>query len=265
MQQSRAALQELERIYQERGLMLELPTCFAPSFRAQLDCVCELAPPILSFTFGILPAEDVSRLKRRGCFVIGTATNFKEAQAWADVGADAICLQGAEAGGHRGTFIGDFDSSMVGIIPLLRSVRDQIDLPLIAAGGVMDGYAVRALLSMGADWVQMGTAFLFCDEVALNPAYLNRLISSGAEDTVVTRAFSGKPARGIANHMTCTMASKPVSPYPIQNALTSKLRQWAGNNGNAEYMSLWAGQGVGQGRCMPLGSLLQQIEREMHE
>jgi nitronate monooxygenase len=222
------------------------PNQFAPDFEAQLDALIESAPPIASFTFDVLARAQVDALHRAGSYVLGTANTVAEARAWAEAGADGICAQGAEAGGHRGNFLADVEGSLVGTFALVATIRAAVDLPVVAAGGIMDGRGVAAALALGASAAQMGTAFLIADE-ATTPQAWRRAIEAAPDDpTRLTRAFTGRYARGIENRFMREMRAieRELPAYPVQNRLTQPLRAAAAEAGDPQMMSLWAGQGV---------------------
>ena len=201
---------------------------------------------------------------------MGTATTVAEALAWADVGADAVCASGMEAGGHRGSFLGDFATSMIGTLALVPQCVDALcprGVAVIAAGGIMDGRGIACALALGAQAVQMGTAFLTCPESAIGPAYREALAHAQATDTRTTRIFSGRPARGIVNRMMQALQADEatVPPYPVQNALTGALRRAAAQAGQADCLSLWAGQGVAQVRPMPAAQLVALLAQEWQQ
>jgi len=257
------AIAQLAAFRAELGLGPQaIPNRWAEDFVSQFDALVEAAPPAASFTFGILTPDQCAALKSRGTKVIGTATTLAEAIAWRDVGADAICAQGMEAGGHRGTFLKPVEESLVGIAVLLPAIKRAVDLPVIAAGGIMDGKGVAAMLALGADLVQMGTAFLLSDETAISAPWQAALKSANADDTRLTRAFSGRHARGIENRFMREFAGKDIPPYPIQNALTQELRASAGKASRADMLSLWAGQGVGLIREGTTSAIIQSIWTE---
>ena len=241
------------------------PTQWAPDFPSQLEAVLSCAPPVVSFTFGLIDPDTVSRFQRAGSRVIGTATTVAEARAWEDVGADAVCVQGAEAGGHRATFLGDFEQSSIGLMALVPQVAQAITCPMIAAGGIMTGRAIAAALTLGADAAQLGTAFLSCPESGIAPAWRDRLLRADDDSTRLTRTFSGRYARGIVNDFMTQMQrhEHEVPPYPIQNALTADIRRAAVEQGNSEFMSLWAGQGVGLSRGLPAAQLMDMLAGEL--
>jgi nitronate monooxygenase len=224
---------------------------YAPDFRAQLDMLVELRLPVVSFTFGVLSKVDVARLKAAGSYVIGTATHVAEGIAWRDAGADAIVAQGAEAGGHRGTFIGPFEHALIGTMALVPQLVDATGLPVLAAGGIMDGRGIAAALALGAQGVQMGTAFLTCAESGVPADWKARVRGASDTSTVVTRAITGRHARGIRNPLMQALEAQPdsIAPYPVQNALTQPLRQGASRANDGNYLSLWSGQGGPLGRA----------------
>lgn len=243
-----------------------VPAKFCERFQDQLQALLDAAPPVVSFTFGILSAEVVSRFHAAGSKLIGTATTVAEAKAWEAAGADFICVQGGEAGGHRGSFLGDMEQSTIGLMALIPQVADAVSVPVIAAGGIMDGRGVAAALLLGAQAAQLGTAFLSCPECTISPAWKAALLTARDDSTRLTRSFSGRHARGIANAFMDQMRphENQVPPYPIQNALTGPIRQAAAQANRAEYMSLWAGQGVGMSRQLPAQELVCRLMHEAH-
>jgi nitronate monooxygenase len=256
-----AAIARLAPWYAELGLEPpDTPNQFAPDFDAQFEALVAAAPPAASFTFGLLRADRIARLQAAGTYVIGTATSVAEARAWAEAGADGICAQGFEAGGHRGHFLGELDASLVGTMALVSTIRAAVDLPVIAAGGIMDGRGVAAALALGASAVQMGTAFLLSDE-ATTPGPWRRAIGEATDDpTRLTRAFSGRYARGLENRFMRRMhgVEGQVPAYPIQNRLTQPLRAAAAQADDPELMSLWAGQAV---RLAQAGGAADMVRR----
>jgi nitronate monooxygenase len=220
--------------------------------------------PVFSFTFGALPAADVAALANRGTCVIGTATTVREARLLQAAGVHAVVAQGAEAGGHRGTFDVDPERALAGALALVPLVADAVSLPVVAAGGIMDGRGIAAALALGAAGVQMGTAFLACPESGAHRTYREAILSRAGEGdaTVLTRAFTGRLARGLANRFTDALAAGPVLPYPVQNALTAELRQAAARAGRADLLGLWAGQAHGLARARPAGDLVRDLVAE---
>jgi nitronate monooxygenase len=267
--QVKKALELLGPIRAELGLAAaSAPAKFSEDPQAQFDALVEAGPPVASFTFGILTAKQMDALKARGTRVMGTATTVEEARAWEAAGADFICTQGSEAGAHRGTFLGDFEAALIGTIALVPQVVDAVRVPVIAAGGIMDGRGIAAALVLGAAGAQLGTAFLLCPESGISAAWKDALRGArdggrGA-DTRVTRIYSGKAARGIVNEFMRRMSAveDEVPPYPIQNALTSGIRQAAAKANRPEFLSLFAGQGAAMCREMPAGELIAKLVEE---
>jgi len=247
---------------------LPLPPKWCEDFRLQFDALLEARPAVASFTFGILEKEQVERLHAADIFVIGTATDVEEALAWQEVGADAVCAQGIEAGGHRGSFL-RAQQDGIGTLALVPAIADAVEVPVIAAGGIMDGRGIAAALMLGAGAAQLGTAFLACDESGIHSAYKALLLAAARYPvqarTCLTRAFSGRYARGLVNRFIETMrdAEHLVPNYPVQNALTGAIRAQAAKSGDTESMSLWAGQGVSAIRALPAARLVQTLAEEM--
>jgi nitronate monooxygenase len=240
-----AALRTLKPWYEARGVELPpAPNTYALDFDAQLRAVIAAAPPVASFAFSILTKDQVAALHAREIFVIGTATTVAEASAWEAVGADAVCAQGMEAGGHRGHFLKPLEESLVGTMALVATTRQAVKVPVVAAGGIMDGRGVAAALALGAAAAQMGTAFLLASESMVSPPWRRAIESAGDDATALTRAFSGRYARGIENDFMRAMKDVDVPAYPVQNRLTQPLRTGAAVAGDPSVMSLWAGQAV---------------------
>lgn len=242
-----------------------LPNRFCEDFEDQFAATVEAAPAVASFTFGILSKAEVERLHRTGTIVLGTATTVAEALAWQAVGADAVCVQGAEAGGHRATFLGDFDRSLIGTFSLVPQINARIQVPSIAAGGIMDGRGIDCAIRLGADAAQLGTAFLACPESGIPDCWRDALRSASDDSTRLTTAFSGRPARGLVNTYMELMRSfeRDLPPYPFMNALTTPLRRAAAASGRSEYLSLWAGQGAALSRFIPAAQLMSELEHEL--
>ncbi|MBM4442151.1 MAG: nitronate monooxygenase [Candidatus Rokubacteria bacterium] len=246
-------------------LGLPAPAVPAPpapgSFDTQLAAALESGAAVFSFTFGIVPAEAIAAAHARGMVVAGTATTVEEARALERAGVDAIVAQGSEAGGHRGTFAAPFADAMVGSIALVPQVVDAVGVPVIASGGIMDGRGIAAALTLGASAVQLGTAFLTTDEAGIPPAYKTAILAAREDGTRITRAFSGRPARGVVNRF-MTEVGDDVLPFPLQNALTRPLRTAAASAGRAELLSLWAGQGTRLARREPAATLVERLAKE---
>lgn len=253
--------------YAELGLAPPSPP--APSghgFDDQLAAVLDSGAAVFSMAFAIPAAPYLSAVKERGLFLMGTATTVAEARLLEQAGVDAIVAQGGEAGGHRGSFAGSFEAGLIGTMALVPQVVDAVSVPVVASGGIMDGRGIAAALALGAQAVQMGTAFLTCAESGVIDAYKQAILGAQAHETAITRAFSGRPARGIVNRfMTEVEAAGDILPFPLQNALTRPLRTAAAKQGRAEFLSLWAGQGLGLARRGTAGELMARLVRETDE
>jgi nitronate monooxygenase len=208
-------------------------------YAQKLALVAEQRPAVVSFTFGCPAPDRIGELSRVGIEAWVTATTPREAGAAAKAGAHAIVLQGSEAGGHRASFV-DGDEEPLSTLVLLRLVARQFRLPLIATGGLTDGPAVAAVLAAGAAAAQLGTAFLGADEAGTEPAYRDALASSAP--TALTRAFSGRRARGIVNRFMAEHSSAAPAAYPQVHYATAPLRAAARKRGDADGFNLWAGQ-----------------------
>ncbi len=237
---------------------------YAPDFDEQFAVVLAEEVPILSFTFGALDAEHIKALKQNKTIIMGTATTIDEALTLQERGVDMIVAQGYEAGGHRGTFLGKEEQSLIGGMALIPQIVDKVTIPVVAAGGIMDGRGVLAALCLGASGVQMGTAFLTCKEAGVAQCYQDAITKAKGEDTVLTRMFSGKLARAIDNTFAQAMVTQTEIPdYPIQNKLTKPMRTAAKEHNNIDYMSLWAGQGAILARKMSAAELITALIAEV--
>jgi nitronate monooxygenase len=244
----------------ELGLGAPASPSATPDFDDQLEAVLRAKPPVFSFTFGVPTREQIAAVRERGIAIAGTATTIEEVRALDDAAVDAICIQGAEAGGHRGTFLGRFEDALIGTLPLVQQAVSATKRPVIAAGGIMTGAAIRAVLAMGAAAVQLGTAFMGCDEAGTSAPHRKALASATA--TTITRAFSGRPARGIVNRMTEAFARGGAAPFPQQQQLTADLRREATRHSRTDLMQLWAGQGAPLVRAIPAAQLVATLAAE---
>jgi nitronate monooxygenase len=263
-----AALARLAPWYAELGVPLpDSPNRYAQDFEGQLEALTRAAPPVASFSFSILTRAQVDALHAAGSYVVGTANTVAEAIAWAEVGADGVCAQGFEAGGHHGYFLADIEASSVGTMALVATVLEAVDLPVIAAGGIMDGRGVAAALALGASAVQMGSAFLLAEEAVNGPTWQAAIRGAPDDATRLTRAFSGRYARGIENRFSREMRSLQdhVPAYPVQNRLTQAMRAAADKAGDPELMSLWGGQAIKLAKPGQAGEMVKQWWREAHE
>ncbi len=263
---------------------LPIPTKWCENFDEQFAAVLELRPAVASFTFNILAAQQVEALHAAGIAVVGTATTLAEAQAWQAVGADALVASGIESGGHRGTFLLPQTEATQSVWELAAEVCPALTIPVILAGGFMHGADIAAAQKVGAQAVQMGTAFLVTDESGIHPAYKQRLIDAAKVDaakvdaakvdaaaagsqTRLTRSFSGRYARGLDNRFmqVMTAVEAQVPAYPVQNALTGSIRAAAAKANDTELMSLWAGTQVQRARAMPVAQLMAVLLQELQQ
>jgi nitronate monooxygenase len=226
----------------------------------------ETRPAIVSFHFGVPDQDRVKALKQAGITLFGSATSLAEAQKLADAGLDAIVAQGYEAGGHRGVFDENAPDDRLGTFALTHLLARQISLPVIAAGGIMDGAGIAAALKLGAAAAQLGTAFVGCPESAADQGYRKALASDAANHTMMTRAISGRPARCLANRFTRlaeTIPDSDVPSYPITYDLGKALHAAGKARGEFGFGAQWAGQGAPMSRPMPAAHLVKVLAAEL--
>lgn len=240
-------LARLAPYFAELGMDLpEYPTQFGERFDDQVEALIEARPPVFSFVFGIPSASVLDRCRSRGILTVGTVTTAEEAALMEAAGVDVIVATGLEAGGHRVSFLKSAEESLTGtfaLVPLVRAAAPKT--PLVAAGGIMNGAAIAAALTLGADAVQMGTAFLACEESAASAPHREALFAARPGSTVLTRMFSGRLARGLRNRYVDDMTRyTDPAPYPIQGWLSGRFKAEAIKQGRSDLISLWAGQGV---------------------
>ena len=266
------AFNRLQRVRDELNIKEEVPVL--PDSKAEdvrfsqlLDVVIGEKVPVCSFTFGIPPKEVISKLKSEGIILVGTATSTNEAVINEAAGMDIVVGQGSEAGGHRGTFSEDGGDHLIGTMSLIPQLTDRVSIPVIAAGGIMNGKGVIASLCLGAKGVQMGTAFLTCKESGAHEVYKEAILKAVDTDTVLTRAFSGKWARGIKNQFIKDIDENqvPIPDYPVQNILTTQIRKAAASVNDSRFMSLWSGQSPGLAKDQTVKELIRDIVFQAEE
>lgn len=239
----------------------------APALKEQLAVLMEEGVRIVSFTFGLPKPAEMAALKRQGMVIMGTATHLLEAICLEESGVDIIVAQGAEAGGHRATFIGPPECGLVGGMALLPLLTAHLHTPVVAAGGIMNACGIAAALVGGAAGVLLGTAFLACPESGAHPRY-KALLAEGTEiNTVLSRAFSGRLARCLKNRFTTELQAHDADwpGFPIQYALTRDIRHVAAEQNRPEFMALWAGQGCPLCTTRPAGALVNEWMRQVRE
>lgn len=233
-------------------------------FNGIFEVALEERVPVISTAFGVLGEDFTKEAKKNGARILTMVTTVEEGLFAEEKGSDAIVAQGSEAGGHRSTFdIKKYpDGASIGTFSLIPQMADALKVPVIAAGGIMDGRGLAAALILGAAGVQLGTRFLTASESGAHPAYQEKLMEANESDTVITRAFSGRPARGIINPFIrlTELSGVPPLPFPSQNTATNEIRKAAAAQNNPDFMSLWAGQGL---RMVKQGEKASQIVKEM--
>lgn len=236
-------------------------------YDAKLAILLDDPVPLVSFTFGCPTLEVVQAFDRVRTRTVVTVTTPDEALAAQRVGADAVCVQGVEAGGHQGTHRDnpETDSSGLGLLSLIAQVRAAVDLPVVAAGGLMRGSQIAAVLAAGADLAQLGTAFLVTPESGAQPLHKQAMRNPLFGHTELTRAFSGRPARGLVNRFMREHGPYAPAAYPQVHYLTAGLRKAAAKAGDPQAMALWAGQGHRLARELPAGELVEVLVAEMDE
>jgi len=234
-------------------------------YEAKLAVLLDNPVPVVSFHFGTPGRDTVDALHRAGTFVLATATTAEEALAVRECGADAVIAQGVEAGGHQGTHrdTPENDGTGIGLLALLARIRETVPLPVLAAGGLMRGSQIAAVLAAGASAAQLGTAFLATDESGAHRLYKQALTDPLFVRTELTRAFSGRPARALVNRFLREHGRYAPAAYPEVHHLTSPLRRAAAAAGDAQGMALWAGQGHRLARALPAGQLVELLVAEL--
>jgi nitronate monooxygenase len=231
-----------------------------------LEMLLAERPAVVSFHFGLPSADRIAALRDVGILLLASATNLTDGRTIEAAGIDAVVAQGYEAGGHRGVFDEDAPDEKLGTMALTRLLVRELNIPVVAAGGIMDGAGIAAALVLGASAAQMGTAFVACPESSADDAYRARLLSAGAQHTTMTRAISGRPARSLANTFTAlgdAIADKEIAGYPMAYDAGKALNAAAKAKGETGFGAQWAGQAASLARALPAGELVAQLKTEM--
>jgi nitronate monooxygenase len=235
---------------------------------AKLAVLLAERPPIVSFHFGIPARDRIEALRAAGIVLLATATNLEEGKVIAAAGIDAVVAQGYEAGGHRGVFDPDNTDERLGTVALTRLLVRKLNLPVIAAGGIMDGAGIAAMLTLGAAAAQLGTAFVACPESSADAGYRAALLGPPAEHTVMTAVISGRPARCLVNRFTALaedVERAAIPNYPIAYDAGKALYAAAKAAGEFGYGAQWAGQGAPLARALPAAELVARLRSEMEK
>ena|SRR5829696_1667764 len=239
------ARQLFKPYFDEAGLPLpEKPAPFASRFENQLQVILDIRPKVFSFMFGTLSQDVLEQCQRLGITTIGTATTLEEALAQEATGVDFIVASGFEAGGHRPSFLTSAETSLTGTFVLVQLIKEKVKTPVIAAGGIANGRGIAAALTLGADAVQIGTAFLACEESNALPVHKQMLFSNAARNTTLSRAFTGRLGRGLTSRIAkeVTGKEKQFLPFPLQNTFMASLRKAALDQQKWDMVMFWSGQ-----------------------
>lgn len=256
----------LEPYFDELGVPKPAqPEHFHPRFEDQVEALLEVRPPVFSFVFGVPAPKILAECRRLGIVTIGAATSIAEARVLDEADVDLIVATGFEAGGHRPSFLARAEDSLMGTLALTPLVARRVRAPVIAAGGIVDGDGVRAALALGAQAAQLGTAFLACEESGATAEHRAALFSEAAQRTTLTRAFTGRLARGVRNRWTEEVAPRlsSIAPFPVQGWFMAQLRPAAVKAGRTDLVSLWGGQAAPNLRHHTAPALMHGLMQEL--
>lgn len=261
-----AYIKRLKSYEKEVGFQMpEQPPSSAHSFEEQAAILLEEKIPVFSFTFGIPPQKIIQAFKSIKAIVIGTATHLQEAIELENAGVDYIVCQGQEAGGHRGSFLGALKDGVIPTMELVRSLQGKVSLPLIASGGIMNGKQIVEYLKAGAIAAQMGTVFITCRESMAPEPYKKALLEWKTHPTLLTKAFTGRWARAVANRFCCDLApfEKEIPPFPVASGFTLPMRQAAAKAQKPDFMSLYAGTEFRYCKAGSAAEIMHQLIAEL--
>ncbi|TGL58733.1 NAD(P)H-dependent flavin oxidoreductase [Leptospira sarikeiensis] len=260
------AIKSTEKYRKELGIPSpQLKAPYSIDFDQQFESILRERPAVFSFTFGLLDHHYVEECRKNNIITCGTATTLEEGISLEETHVDWIVAQGIEAGGHRGIFSASSEDQMIGLFPLTRSLTQKLRIPVISAGGIMDGAGIAAVLALGAQAAQLGTAFLLCDEAGTSEPYRKALLDQKDRKTKTTRVFSGRIARGLENRFMKEMEKDPdvILPFPAQNVFTRDIRKRSSELGISDFLSLWSGQGIDLIRQMKAEELVSVLFEEL--
>lgn len=255
----------LQPWFEELGVAKpQRPERYYARFEDQVEALLAARPPAFSFVFGVPAPKILAECRRLDIATIGAATSIAEARALDEAGVDLIVATGFEAGGHRPSFLARAEDSLMGTLALTQLIAPRVRAPVIAAGGMVDGRGVRAALTLGAQAAQIGTAFLACEESGATPEHRAVLFSEAAQRTTLTRAFSGRLARGVRNRWTEEVAPRlAIAPFPVQGWFMAQLRPAAVKAGRTDLVSLWGGQAAPNLRHRTAPALMDALAQEL--
>lgn len=254
--------EKIQKEAESVGALVGQPISDDDDWVSKIDALKELRVAIVSFTFGCPESRIIKELQQAGSLVAVSVTNLDEAHFAVTAGADILCAQGIEAGGHRASFENRIESDQ-GLLELIGMIKKELNVPMVAAGGLMDGKDIAAVLAAGAVAAQLGTAFLRCPESGASPVHKAALHDSRFTKTAITRAFSGRRARGLVNRFLEEYDREAPSAYPHVHHMTKQMRKVAGQKEQPELMALWAGQGYKRSRELPASKLMEKLVEEM--
>ena len=269
VEQQRGPIEAMRSHLEQFGLPVpeRVPPPYAPDRSRQIEAVCAIAPRVFTGHLGDITPEAIGQLRAARVRIGASATSVREARHLEALGVDFIVAQGMEAGGHRGTFLHHPEDVMTGTLSLVRLVVQAVNVPVVAAGGIMDGAGIAAVLALGAQAAQVGTAFLLCPESGAAEAHRKAIENMDGDETAITRAFSGKPARGVRNHFieAAERAHVPLLPFPVQQKLTAPIRAASAKAGSADRIAGWSGQAGSLARRLPARDLVRALVDETCE
>jgi len=257
------ALSDLKDVVDSLGVTVAIPKPpYIPDLQSMLEPIWVHQPEVLTFHFGLPPQQVIEKAHSLGISVGVTATSLEEALMIQSADVDFIVAQGIEAGGHRGIFDPRGVDQQLTIRDLVQELAQHLQIPIVAAGGLMDGRDVRDIIQSGASAAQMGTAFLVTAEAGSSPAHRRFVLTKHELGTAFTRAFSGRPAQGVKNKYMSLMEGKTYLPFPVQNNMTAAMRQWAAQHDEGDYQNLWAGTEYARARAMSVSDLMAALSNE---